>query len=417
MKSQSFPRRSFLVGGVRLTAIGATARSLAPGAFARACRMASDTSDAGSERTLVVVQLTGGNDGLNTVIPHGQDEYYRARPTLAQRPKAVHQLDEHIGLHPKLGGLGDLYRDGQMAIVHGVGHPNSNRSHFRSMEIWHTAEPFKPVGRVGWLGNLADQLLAKAPGTLPALSVGGRESVLSMRGATATPPTVPDDRGFRLTRTSEQIARERARLCASERDRETSAKERRADQLAFLRMTARTAYDAADRMAKITGTDPKTDYPGTPLGKELRLVGQLIRGGFGTRIYHVSLGGFDTHASQASVHGARMEQLNDALTAFQRDLMDAGRSEQVTTFVFSEFGRRVEENGSRGTDHGRGNPVFLLGGRLKAGQHGTRPDLTDLVQGDIPSTTDFRGLYRQLEADWMGLEPFAAEKVDAPKIV
>ncbi|MFT5734621.1 MAG: hypothetical protein ACJA2W_000315 [Planctomycetota bacterium] len=423
MSSTSFPRRSFILGGVRLSAIGAAASTLPPGAFARACLAGDGTSADSSEddRILVVVQLTGGNDGLNTVIPHAQDAYYRARPTLAQKPSAVHQLDDHIGLHPGLGGLANLYRDGEMAIVHGVGHPNADRSHFRSMEIWHTAEPFKPVGRVGWLGNMADQLLASAPGTLPALSVGGRSSVLSMRGATATPPNVPDDRGFRLARTSQQIAKERAQLISADRDGKGRQKGRQKgqqrDQLAFLRMTARTAYDAAERMSKITRSDADSAYPGTPLGKELRLVGQLIRGGFGTRIYHVSLGGFDTHASQASVHGARMEQLNGALTAFQRDLMDAGQSKKVTTFVFSEFGRRVEENGSRGTDHGRGNPVLLLGGSLQAGQHGTRPDLTDLVQGDIPSTTDFRGLYRQLEANWMGLRPFAAEKVDAPKIV
>ncbi len=411
MTTSTFPRRSFLVGGVRLTALGSAAAAFGPSAFASPFPGGALTRD--NERVLVVVQLSGGNDGLNTVIPHAQDEYYRARPTLAQKPSAVHQLDDHIGFHPTLGGLAELYREGQVAIVHGVGHPNADRSHFRSMEIWHTAEPFKPVGRVGWLGNMADQLLGQSPGSLPALSVGGRGSVLSMRGASATPPTVPDDRGFRLARASEQIAKERAILSAARR--ETSAPT--SDQLAFLRMTARTAYDAADRMSKITRNDGKSDYPGTPLGKELRLVGQLIRGHFGTRIYHVALGGFDTHASQASVHNARLEQLNGALAAFQRDLVDAGQADSVTTLVFSEFGRRVEENGSRGTDHGRGNPVLLLGGGLKAGQHGTRPDLTDLVQGDIPSTTDFRGLYRQLEDKWMGLRPFATEKVDAPKIV
>jgi len=144
---------------------------------------------------------------------------------------------------------------------------------------------------------------------------------------------------------------------------------------------------------------------------------QLIRGGFGTRIYHVSLGGFDTHASQASVHGALMDQLGGALTAFQRDLMEGGQAPQVTTLVFSEFGRRVQENGSRGTDHGRANPVLLLGGGLRAGQHGMAPDLENLVEGDIPSTTDFRGLYRQLETRWMGLEPLLGEKIDAPRIV
>ncbi len=406
----SFPRRSFLAGGVRLTTIGTALGTLGPAALS--CGGDHKGSD-GRDRILVVVQLSGGNDGLNTVIPHGQDEYYRARPTLGQKPSAVHKLDDHIGLHPKLGGLAELYHEGQMAIVHGVGHPNSDRSHFRSMEIWHTAEPFKPVGRVGWLGNMADQLIAKAPASLPALSVGGRGSVLSMRGATATPPTVPDDRGFKLASTSRQIAEDRTRLAGAK----SSTGSRSSEQLEFLRMTARTAYDAADRMSKMTEAKTGAEYPGTPLAKELRLVGQLIRGGFGTRVYHVALGGFDTHASQASVHGAHMDQLGGALTAFQRDLMDSGHSEHVTTMVFSEFGRRVEENGSRGTDHGRGNPVLLLGGGIQAGQHGTRPDLTDLVQGDIPSTTDFRGLYQQLETDWMGLEPFIAEKVAAPKVI
>jgi uncharacterized protein (DUF1501 family) len=410
MSTPAFPRRSFLAGGIRLTTIGTALGTLGPAALACA---GEDKPSHGRERILVVVQLSGGNDGLNTVIPHGQDEYYRARPTLGQKPSAVHQLDEHVGLHPKLGGLAELYREGQMAIVHGVGHPNSDRSHFRSMEIWHTAEPFKPVGRVGWLGNMADQLIAKAPGSLPALSVGGRESVLSMRGATATPPTVPDDRGFKLANTSRQIADARTEIASKMRRDGARAK----NELAFLRMTARTAYDAADRMSKMTQAEGGAKYPGTPLAKELRLVGQLIRGGFGTRIYHVALGGFDTHASQASVHGALMEQLNGALTAFQRDLIDAGHGDHVTTMVFSEFGRRVDENGSRGTDHGRGNPVLLFGGGIQAGQHGTRPDLTDLVQGDIPSTTDFRGLYQQLEGDWMGLRPFVAEKVSAPKVV
>ena len=410
MNTPAFPRRSFLAGGVRLTTIGTALGTLGPAALGLDGPAAAPD---GRDRILVVLQLSGGNDGLNTVIPYAQDEYYRARPTLGQEPSTIHKLDEHIGLHPELGGLAELYHEGQMAIVHGVGHPNSDRSHFRSMEIWHTAEPFKPVGRVGWLGNMADQLIAEAPHSLPALSVGGRGSTLSMRGARATPPTVPDNRGFKLANTSTQIAAGRAKLTAAGR----SASSRSAEQLSFLRMNARTAYDAADRMSRMTEASKGPAYPDSPLGKQLRLVGQLIRGGFGTRIYHVTLGGFDTHASQASVHGAHMRHLGGALAAFQRDLIGSDHSDHVATMVFSEFGRRVDENGSRGTDHGRGNPVLLLGGGIQAGQHGTRPDLTNLVQGDIPSTTDFRGLYQQLEADWMGLQPFATEKAAAPKII
>ncbi|MEM6569503.1 MAG: DUF1501 domain-containing protein [Planctomycetota bacterium] len=407
MSAHSLSRRSFLVQGIRLTAIG----SLAPTIGAAApSEYDAGEDDPASDRVLVVVQLSGGNDGLNTVVPHGQDAYYRARPTLAQKSRAVHQLDEHVGLHPSMRGLAELYEEGQLAVVHGVGHPNADRSHFRSMEIWHTAEPFAPAGRVGWLGHMADQLVGRAPGSLPALSVGGGSSLLSMRGAAAVPPMVPSGRGFELAQTSSVIADERARLLQRGRSKPGT-------DLEFLRAAARTAYDAADRMSAITDTPSEVAYPGQPLARELRLVAQLIRGGFGTRVFHVELGGFDTHASQAPVHAALLEQLSGALTAFQRDLAASGQADRVMTLVFSEFGRRAAENGSRGTDHGRGNPVFVLGSPVRAGQHGERPDLGRLVEGDIPSTTDFRGLYRQLEVDWMDLRPFAKQRIEAPRIV
>lgn len=409
MKPIPLSRRSFLAGGVQLSVIGSLAPSILDSRLLDACLMGATLQDeAKADRILVVVQLSGGNDGLNTVIPFSQDAYYRTRPTLGQKVGAIHRLDEHVALHPALGGLAELYQEDSLSIIHGVGHPGSDRSHFRSMEIWHTAEPFQPVGRVGWLGNMADQLLAKSPGSLPALSVGGRGSVLSMRGAKAVPPTVPNDRGFRLAQTSKQLARERDMIVAPKR--------KAAGDLAFLRSAARTAYNAAERMSKATSAKTKAQFPGTPLAKELRLVAQLIRGGFGTRIFHVSLGGFDTHASQASVHGALLTQLGAALTAFQRDLQAAGQADRVVTMIFSEFGRRVAENGSRGTDHGRGNPVLLLGPKVAGRQHGTRPDLGDLVDGDIPSTTDFRGIYASLERGWMGLKPFSKAQIGGPKL-
>lgn len=409
MDPNGLSRRSFVAGGLHLTALGSLSPLLGAEAFASGASRKATERD---ERILVVVQLSGGNDGLNTVIPFSQDAYYKMRPTLGQKPNDVHLLDDHIALHPELGGLAGLYKEGALSIVHGVGHPNADRSHFRSLEIWHTAEPFKAVGRVGWLGNLADQMIAKEPGSLPALSVGGRSSALSMRGATAVPPTIPDDRGFRLARTSQQFARERALIASDNRTAAGGA------NLAFLRSAARTSYDAAERMSKIAKNRPsEVPYPDKPLAKELQLVAQMIRGRFGTRIFHVSLGGFDTHASQAYNHNALLSHLNSSLTAFQTDLAKSGHAERVVTMVFSEFGRRAKENGSRGTDHGRGNPVLLLGPSVKAGQHGTRPDLESLIEGDIPSTTDFRGIYAQLERDWMGLEPFSKAKVEAPDII
>ena len=396
-------RRSVLVQGVRLTALGA----LAPGLGALPSRRGG--SSAADAPALVVVQLTGGNDGLNTVVPHGQDAYYRLRPTLAQKPSAVHRLDDDVALHPSLGGLAGLYREGALTVAHGVGHPAGNRSHFRSMEIWHTAEPFAPAGRVGWLGHLADQLLAAAPGSLPALAVGGAVSPLSMRGAAASPPAIQDERGFRLPAASRAIAGARGAIVDAERGVE--------GDLGFLRRAARVSYDAAERMAALADRPGAPEYPGTDLARRLRLVARLVRGGFGARVFQVELGGFDTHASQGAQHARLLAELDGALAAFQRDLTEGGRADDVVTMVFSEFGRRARENGSRGTDHGRGNPVLFLGGPVVGGQVGQRPDLDRLVDGDVPSTTDFRGLYRQLEEDWMGLERFTRERIEAPRIL
>ncbi len=394
---RSFTRRTLIVDGLRLSAavplIGA----------AKARRF----DDGAGESVLVVVQLSGANDGLNTVVPFRQDEYFRARPTLAVAPKSLHRLDDEHGLHPLLGGVAGLFADGLGACLHGVGTPEADRSHFRSLEVWHTADP-TAKSRVGWLGRLADQLAQRHPNSLPALAVGGRELVLSMRGARVTPPTLPDDRGFTLARVSQRLASHRDVLLET-RDS--------AGDLEFLRRSARTAYDAAERMQRIVAKKSPVPYPDRPLARELQLVARLIAGGFGTRIFHASLGGFDTHASQASVHEALLRDVDSALTAFQRDLVASGVAQRVTTLVFSEFGRRVRENGSRGTDHGHGGPALVLGGAVAAGAHGTPPDLQNLVDGDVPATMDFRAVHRRLEADWMGLEPASREGRDAPRFL
>ena len=312
-------------------------------------------------------------------------------------------------MHPELGGLAALAAEGRLAVCHGVGHPFPDRSHFRSLEIWHTAEPEKPVGRVGWLGHLADQLARRHPGTIPALAVGGRELVLSMHGAEVLPPTLPDDRGFTLARSSRGIA--------AHRDLILGQKASSNPNLELVRQAARTAYDAAGRMESILREPSPAEYPDRPLANELRVIARLVAGGFGTRIFHVSFGGFDTHANQESVQGALLKDVDQALTAFQRDLEASGVADRVVTMVFSEFGRRVRENGSRGTDHGQAGPVFLMGAPVRGGGHGSAPDLEDLVDGDLPAKVDFRGVYRQLERDWMGLEPFATRGAEAPRLL
>jgi uncharacterized protein (DUF1501 family) len=380
-------RRRLLIDGLKVTALVPALPAL--GHAARLGRAAADG------RVLVVLQLTGGNDGLNTVVPHAQDEYYRARPNLGLARGALHALDEDHGLHPQMSGLGELFQEGRLAIVHGVGLPYPDRSHFRSYEIWHSARPSGPPGEVGWLGRLADQLAQREPGILPALAVEGGHLPLSMRGEHFLAPTVRDPRGFRTAEASARFADERDALVARDG----------AGDLGFLRAAARATYATARRMTEITSQAGGVEYPGSDLARRCALVAQLIAGDFGTRIFHLSLGGFDTHSRQAPVHADLAQRLSGALTAFQRDLEQRGVAERVVTFVFSEFGRRARENGSKGTDHGNGAPAFLLGARLRGGMHGTPPDLAHLVDGDVPVTTDFRRLYTLLERDWLGLEP------------
>jgi uncharacterized protein (DUF1501 family) len=377
-------RRRFLIDGVTLTAL---APALAGLPFGRA-RTAG-------ERILVVVQLSGGNDGLNTVVPHRQDAYARARPSLALAADALHRLDDDHGLHPALGELGKLHDEGKLATVHGVGVAQPDRSHFRSLEIWHSADPDRPARGIGWLGRLADQIAARSSGALPALHVGGGDVPLALMGERILAPSLADERALAL---------EELPGLAETRDSFTRREGGGAD-LAFLRSAARTAYRASRELETVASRATGASYPEHALAQKLRLVARLIAGGFDTRLFHLSLDGFDTHARQAPLHAALLSELGASLSAFQRDLEASGAAPRVVTFVHSEFGRRVEENASRGTDHGAAAPVFLVGGALTRGVFGTAPDLGALVDGDVPATTDFRALYTTLERDWLGLTP------------
>jgi uncharacterized protein (DUF1501 family) len=347
-------------------------------------------------RVLVVIQLTGGNDGLNTVVPHRQDEYTRLRPTLALERGKLHALDDEHGLHPSLGALAGLFAEGRLTVVHGVGYPAPNRSHFRSLEIWHSAEPMAPARGLGWLGRLADQIVAARPGSMPALHVGDEDLPLAMMGRDVFAPTVRDEESLRLAPLDGlSVARERWVAAPAK------------GELDFLRAAARSAYVAAERLDAALARPSHGSYPDFGLARKLRLVAKLIAGGFDTRLFFVTLGGFDTHARQAALHAAQLAELDQSLDAFQRELAAAGAGERVLTLVHSEFGRRVAENGSRGTDHGAAAPLFLVGGPGR-GLLGTPPDLAHLVDGDMEHTTDFRAVYAAIERTWLGLEPSSA---------
>lgn len=377
-------RRRLLIQGIELAAFAA--------ASARA-GFALPRAGARDERVLVVLQLTGANDGLNTVVPHRQDAYFRLRPTLGQAPNTLHRLDDAHGLHGALAGLGQLFADGRLAVVHGVGYAHPNRSHFRSMEIWHTAEPDRPAGDTGWLGRVADRLIPADPSALVALHLGSESLPRALWSRRCFATSVREAEGFRLATPHAELAEARAAAIAR----------RSEGELGFLREAARSTYRAAQRMEELSARPSKADYPRHELARKLQLAARLIAGRFGTRVFYLTHEGYDTHARQAPAHAALLGELGGALLAFQRDLEACGEAPRVATLVFSEFGRRVEENGSKGTDHGAGAPLFVLGAGIAGGMHGTAPDLARLEEGDVPYSTDFRAVYAALEQHWLGL--------------
>jgi len=391
-------RRDLLIGGVRLAALA----QLSSLGFAQRPNEHGESGER-KERVLVVVQLTGGNDGLNTVIPFRQDDYFRMRPGLAQPPRELHRIDDDHGLHPALAELGALFERGRLAVVHGAGLPQPDRSHFRSMDVWHTAELAPRTHSLGWLGRLADRIVDARPGTLAALHVGDGAPPRALAGERFQSPSLADESSLRLAEPGDArraFARARAELldgAAGSRD------------LELLRGVARGTYAAARRIEELAAAPGRADYPDTALARQMRLVARLIDGGVGTRIVQLELGGFDTHARQARTHAALLAELSGALGAFQADLEASGIADRVVTLVFSEFGRRARENGSGGTDHGAGAPVFVAGAKVRGGVYGTPPDLARLVDGDVPVTTDFRSIYAGLERGWMEMPPSASD--------
>ncbi|GIW87220.1 MAG: hypothetical protein KatS3mg108_1544 [Isosphaeraceae bacterium] len=380
-------RRVFLqsaLGSSALVSLGATAVPAFLGRSALAARGRGNT-----DRVLVVIQLLGGNDGLNTVIPYQQDGYARARRLLRIPASQLVRIADGIGLHPGLTRLGELIEGGRLAIVQGVGYPNPDRSHFRSMEIWETArtETGPAALETGWLGRLQDEQVAGGWG--PALHVGGRQTPLALRA-----------------RRSEAVSLEDLDALALRPEvRQTVGGSALEDEsvLSFVRRTALAAQAASERLAAAAkpGTEGK-GYPATGLGRRLELVARLIRSDFGTRVFYTTLDGFDTHANQLGAHAALLTELGDALAAFDADLKATGEADRTAVLVFSEFGRRVAENASAGTDHGAAAPVFVVGPLARCGLVGAHPSLEDLDDGDLRHHTDFRRIYAAVLSDWLG---------------
>lgn len=351
-----------------------------------------------ADRALVVVQLTGGNDSLNCVLPLDQERWYRERPTLSGVAAKAHRLSAGLGLHPALSALAERYRRGQVALLHGVGYPQPDRSHFRSLDIWHTGRvPGDPRGpreaqeRQGWLGRAAARLGAQAQPA--ALFVGEGQPPLAFFEGGRAPAAVPGRESL-----EQRTELPEALLAALEQPGGEGAQ-------GLLSEATRAARRLGGLMEQAARLELRAAWPRGGLSDRLALVARSIRLGLPPSLYGVELDGFDTHLSQARPHERLLAELDGALGAFAAELEHSGDLDRVCVLVWSEFGRRVHENGSGGTDHGAAGAVWLLGGGVAGGEHGQRPDLERLEDGDVPYSTDLRALYACLERDWLGLTP------------
>ncbi len=355
---------------------------------------------------LVIVQLAGGNDGLNTLVPFTDDAYHRARPRLGVKNPL--KINDHLGLHPGLAGLHALHQGGEMAVIQGVGYPNPNRSHFRSTDIWQTASDSNKYETVGWVGRYFDSC-CKGEDPTVGVAIGGQSPMaFAATSGAGISLTRPEQFRFKAENTEDpEAAEELFRDVNSEGSSvamlagggELSASP---DSLDFVRRTAMDAQVSSDKILEVSrkSTSPVT-YPGSRLANDLRLVARLIAGGMATRVYYVSQGGYDTHSGQDGAQQRLLAELDASLAAFVADLKAQGNFGRVLMMSFSEFGRRVAENQSGGTDHGTAAPMFVVGGAIKPGLHGSAPSLTSLDHGDIIHTVDFRSVYATVLDNWL----------------
>lgn len=347
---------------------------------------AAEASTAG--RKLVVIELQGGNDGLNTVIPFADDAYYRARPTIGIPKADVVKLDDHLGLHPAMKTWQPLWDAGQLAVVENCGYPNPNRSHFESMDIWHAGQPDVRVTS-GWLGRAADSASAAE---LCYVGEGAASRALSRRlRSVASLERLSDLQLRKDALAARQSSAARRKDLASL----VSARQQQARELSM-----RLATDAAP-------PDPAAASNARPLVERLTLIRTLLEQQQPFRVYYTALDGFDTHAQQSNSHRNLLEQVTTGVSGFLKELNEKKLGDDVAVFLFSEFGRRVKENGSLGTDHGAAAPVFVLGNRVKGGLQGGVPNLSDLDDGDVRHQVDFRDVYAGLLGDWLGIDPTA----------
>jgi uncharacterized protein (DUF1501 family) len=373
-----------------------------PGFLAQTAGAATPQKDG---RVLVVIQLDGGNDGINTVVPFADEGYAKYRQTLRLPTDRLLKINPEVGLHPAMGDAAKLLETGRLAIVQGVGYPNPSRSHFKSMAIWQTANVRLPKAdrddpetraSFGWLGQALDGGRRRADGAPDAVFVGAGALPVALRGRRAVASA--------MTRPEDSILTLKADAPAAVAD-----VTQHSDLAAFVQRSTLDAYTTSARMTEVLrATDGAPRYPATGLAGRLRTIARLLKGGVGARVFYTVQRTYDTHYIQEASHGGLLREFAGAVRAFLDDLAEAGLAERVAVMAFSEFGRRVRENSSQGTDHGTAGPVFVAGLTVRAGLVGEAPKLLDLVDGDLQMKVDFRRVYAAILDQWLRLPSRAA---------
>jgi len=404
-------RREFLKNGMSFVAMGIGMPALfMEAAQGRTGKLLSAMGSPilTSDKILVLVEFNGGNDGLNTVVPHMDPAYQKLRPRIGVRKQDVIQIDKNLGLHPQLKPLMQLYEKGHLGVVTGAGYPNPNYSHFESSDIWQMADPAHQLKeRAGWVARYFNEDGHLKSNPLSGLTLTGNMPLaFTAEDVAASVYTQGQEDPFTSTNLNDKEGQ--ARLAAR---RAMYAKGTVANNhLDFIRKVGQHAYtNTAEIRTALTTYDKKANkaahYPQyNDFANSLESVAKLIVGGLSTRVYYVAVGGFDTHANQPYQHGNLLGGIAESVVAFFKDLESQGRDKDVTLMTFSEFGRRAEENDSQGTDHGTASVMFVAGGAVQGGVHGEYPSLTDLKDGDLKFTTDFRRVYANLLDKWLGAD-------------
>ncbi len=417
MKPNLLTRREFIRRSVIIASVAGTIPSFlhrTVWALDNPLQEAAVVSD--SDPILVVIQLSGGNDGLNTIIPFTNDIYYRSRPKIAVPPKDVIRINDSLGFHPRLSKFKHLFDNGKMAVVQGVGYPNPNRSHFRSMEIWHTASDADQIEKYGWLGRYFDN---KCQGCDPTTAVNiGKIAPQAFTSKTPFGVSIEDPDMYRWVNTGANSAEAMKsaesffrKLNKTDQSPSMETPAMTDGSIDYLQRTAMNAQLSSDKIREVVKKYHSTvTYPDTEIAHSLKLVAQMIAGKLPTRIFYVSQSGYDTHSNQLADQNRLLGELADGISAFYADMEEQRHADRVLALSFSEFGRRVSENASGGTDHGAAGPMFVFGERLKGGLHGVSPDLNDLDHGgDLKFHTDFRSVYATVLENWL--------KTDSPSIL